>query len=92
MLGFDRALDGDEMFRDVVLARIIEPTSKVDALRVLSETGLEPPAYRTLKRRLPVSPNLRCAKHYRKPALRTLGWDQPPWCSTTSLHCISKPN
>jgi hypothetical protein len=25
-LGFDRALDGDEVFRDLVLARIIEPT------------------------------------------------------------------
>ncbi len=49
--------DGDEVFRDLVLARIIEPTSKVDSLRVLAETGVEPPAYRTLKRRLPVLPN-----------------------------------
>jgi hypothetical protein len=37
-----------------VLARIIEPSSKVDALRVLAETGVQPSAYRTLKRRLPV--------------------------------------
>jgi hypothetical protein len=43
-----------EVFRDLVAARIIEPTSKVDALRVLSETGVDFPAYRTLKRRLPV--------------------------------------
>jgi Transposase DDE domain len=42
------------VFRDLVAARIIEPTSKVDALRVLSETGVESPAYRTLKRRLPI--------------------------------------
>jgi hypothetical protein len=72
-LGFDRALGGDPVFRDLVLARIIEPTSKVDSLRVLSETGVEPPAYRTLKRRLPVlaKPAVRqslskaCAAHAR---------------------------
>ena len=38
-LGFDRALDGDEVLRYLVLARIIEPTSKADALPVLAETG-----------------------------------------------------
>ena len=38
----------------MVAARIIEPTSKVDALRVLDETGVDSPAYRTLKRRLPI--------------------------------------
>jgi hypothetical protein len=37
-----------------VLARIIEPTSKLDSLRVLEEVGVDPPAYRTLVRRLPV--------------------------------------
>jgi hypothetical protein len=37
----------------LVLARIIEPTSKLDSLRVLAEAGVDPVAYRTLKRRLP---------------------------------------
>jgi hypothetical protein len=54
VLGFDGVLGGDEVLRGLVAARIIEPTSKVDSLRVLAETGVEPPAYRTLKRRLPV--------------------------------------
>ena len=54
VLGFDSATDGDQVFCGLVGARIIEPTSKVDALRVLSETGVESPAYRTLKRRLPI--------------------------------------
>lgn len=53
-LGFDRALDGDEGLRDLVLARIIEPTSKADALRVLAETGVESVSYRTVTRRLPL--------------------------------------
>lgn len=53
MLGFDEALDGDEVPRALALARIIEPSSKVDALRVLTETGAEPRAYRALKRRVP---------------------------------------
>jgi len=52
-LGFDVAADGDEVFRQLVLARIIEPTSKLDSLRVLEEAGIAPVSYRTLKRRLP---------------------------------------
>ena len=51
-LGFDRAVGGDEMFRQLVLARIIEPTSKLDSLRVLAEVGVDAPSYRTLNRRL----------------------------------------
>jgi hypothetical protein len=54
VLGFDKASGGDEVFRDLVLARIIEPTSKADSLRVLSEAGVEPVDYRTVTRRLPV--------------------------------------
>jgi hypothetical protein len=54
LLGFERATDGDEVFRQLVLARIIEPTSKLDSLRVLEEAGMSPPSYRTITRRLPV--------------------------------------
>ena len=53
-LGFADAAEGDEVFRQLVLARIIEPTSKLDALRVLAEVGVETVVYRTLARRLPV--------------------------------------
>lgn len=53
-LGFDAVLGGDEVLRDLVLARIIEPTSKIDAERVLAETGVAAASYRTVKRRLPV--------------------------------------
>ena len=52
-LGFEQATDADPVFRALVLARILEPTSKQDSLRVLAEAGLDPPAYRTLTRRLP---------------------------------------
>jgi hypothetical protein len=52
-LGFGQAAGGDEVFRRLVLARIVEPTSKLDSLRVLEEVGLAPPSYATLKRRLP---------------------------------------
>jgi Transposase DDE domain len=37
----------------LVLARIIEPASKLDSLRVLDEAGVAPPSYATVKRRLP---------------------------------------
>jgi hypothetical protein len=54
VLGFDRAGGGDEVFTDLVLARIIEPVSKLDSLRVLEEAGVAAASYRTVKRRLPV--------------------------------------
>jgi hypothetical protein len=53
VLGLDRACD-DEVFRQLVLARVIEPTSKLDSIRVLDELGITPPSYPTIKRRLPV--------------------------------------
>jgi hypothetical protein len=72
-LGFAEAADADEAFRQLVLARIIEPTSKADSLRVIEETGIEPVSYPTLNRRLPVfaKPSFRqslstaCATHAR---------------------------
>lgn len=53
VLGFDEAAGGDEVFRQLVLARIIEPTSKLDSLRVLEEAGLAAASYATMNRRLP---------------------------------------
>jgi len=61
ILGFEKAADKDEAFRQLVLARIIEPTSKADSLRVIEETGVVPVSYPTLNRRLPV---------FAKPAFR----------------------
>jgi hypothetical protein len=51
-LGFGRAAGGDEVFRQLVLARIIEPVSKLGSLRVLEEAGITPVSYATLRRRL----------------------------------------
>ena len=53
VLGFAQATGGDEVFRQLVLARIIEPTSKQDSLRVLEEAGVDAASYPTLNRRLP---------------------------------------
>jgi hypothetical protein len=49
-LGFD--VIGDEAFKDLVLGRIIEPTSKADTLRVLGDIGVEGPSLRTVFRAL----------------------------------------
>ena len=54
VLGFDQASGGDEVFGDLVLARIIEPVSKLDSLRVLEEAGVAPASYPTVNRRLRV--------------------------------------
>ena len=54
VLGFENAAGGDEVFRHLVLARIIEPSSKLDSLRVLEEAGIPAASYRTVLRRLPL--------------------------------------
>lgn len=54
VLGFELATKADNVFRDLVLARIIEPTSKIDAARVLTEVGVDAASYATVKRRLPI--------------------------------------
>ena len=47
-LGFGQV--GDEAFKALVLGRIIEPTSKVDTLRVLAELGVPVPSRSTVTR------------------------------------------
>jgi hypothetical protein len=54
VLGLDRACGGDEVFKLLTLARVIEPTSKLDSIRVLTEVGIAAPSYPTIKRRLPL--------------------------------------
>jgi hypothetical protein len=49
-LGFDVVDDG--VFRDLVIARIVEPTSKVDAARVLTDLGADTVSYKTIQRHL----------------------------------------
>ena len=49
-LGFDAL--GDEVFRDLVIARVVEPTSLLDNGRVLTDLGRAPASYATMKRTL----------------------------------------
>lgn len=49
-LGFDTVTDA--VFRDLVIARIVEPTSKADAARVLTDLGADTVSYRTIQRHL----------------------------------------
>ena len=81
-MGLDQAAGDDVVFEQLVTARIIEPSSKLDAARVLEEAGVQPVSYPTLKRWLPV---------YAEPAfrLRLSGLFQPglisalpPWIHT----------
>jgi hypothetical protein len=52
VLGLAAATGGDEVFAQLVAARIIEPASKLDSLRVLEEAGAAAASYRTVTRRL----------------------------------------
>ena len=59
-LGFDDAV-GDEVFRDLVIARVVEPTSLLDVDRVLAELGRTSASLSTRKRAL----RRACAGGYR---------------------------
>ncbi|WP_231111745.1 IS1634 family transposase, partial [Mycobacterium avium] len=47
-LGFD--VVDDPVFRDLVIARLVEPTSKADAARVLTDLGADTLSYKTIQR------------------------------------------
>jgi Transposase DDE domain len=49
-LGF--TIVGDETFRDLVIARIVEPTSILDTGRVLTDLGRQPASEKTMRRAL----------------------------------------
>ena len=87
-----RKTGGDEVFRALVLARIIEPTSKLDALRVLEEAGVDSVSYRTLTRRLSSYGNPLWRKDLWRRAPRTPRWGRHPnigmqLCHSTHRHC-----
>lgn len=49
-LGFDAI--NDEVFKKLVIARLIEPTSKLDSIRVLKNTGTQAPSNSLIHKRL----------------------------------------
>lgn len=71
-------------------ARIIEPTSKQDAARVLAEAEVRALSNRTMKRRprgMPSRSGGTGCRGRARPAARS---DPPPWCSVTSRPCGSR--
>lgn len=52
-LGFDTATGGDQVFEHLVMARLIQPGSKLDSIETLAEVGIASASYATIKRRLP---------------------------------------
>lgn len=52
-LGFDEATSADQVFADLVMARIVQPGSKLDSVEILAEIGIASASYATIKRRLP---------------------------------------
>lgn len=88
VLKLDTVCGRDEVFQALVLARIIEPTSKLEAIRVLEEAGAPAPAYR--RRRTARSsvawlgtPPISGVPASRRRAPLTPGWARPRWCCTT---------
>jgi hypothetical protein len=71
VLGFETVTGGDEVFEALVVARIVEPTSKLDSLRVLHEVGVAVPSYRTVARRLPAVRDAICEALWEKSEPRT---------------------
>jgi hypothetical protein len=79
LVGFGQATGGDEVFRQLVLARIIEPTSKRDSLRVLEEAGVATVSYPTLNRRCWSMPGTSGVAGWPLPAPHTPPWARHHW-------------
>ncbi len=90
VLGLEDATGGDETFRHLVVARIIEPSSELDSLRVLQEVGVAAASYRTLGRRLPgyARDEWRQIFHPRDACARLLH-DSPRMSAAPPLLCMS---
>ena len=77
-LGFDAV--EDEAFTALVAARIIEPTSKVDTLRVLADLGIAPPHVNTLYNCLG-----RCVRSDYRSQIATACWTHVLACGPVAL-------
>jgi hypothetical protein len=69
VLGLGEATGGDEVFWQLVLAQIIEPTSKQDSLRTLQEAGVGAVSYPTLncrRRPTPMTPGAAAVRRLRR--------------------------
>jgi hypothetical protein len=81
-LGFD--VVGDEVFRDLVIARVVEPTSLLDVDRVLAEMGRVSASLSTRKRTCGARTPAPIATRSRPPASTTPSpMATSAWCSTT---------
>ena len=89
VLGFAEATCGDEVFRDLVLARVIEPTSKLDSGRVLEEVGVSPVSWPRSSGGCRGMPSRPGGTSWRRRARPGRGWVRRRWCCMTSRRCTS---
>ncbi len=78
-LGFAAAID-DDVFVKLVLARVVEPTSKADTIRVLEELGVPAPGLRTIWRTL-----ARCVEADWRDKLATAAYTHATWQGALKL-------
>ena len=81
VLGLEDAAGGDDVFRHQVLARIIEPVSKLDSLRVLRRLASSWPPTGRSHGACPSTRRSGGGSGSPRPARRTPGSARPAWCS-----------
>ena len=79
-LGFDEV--GDTVFRDLVIARIVEPTSKADSSRVPDDLGADTVSYKTIQRHLATA----VTRDYRSIVATRLNGGQTLFVGTTDTN------
>jgi len=83
---------GDEVFEALCIARIVEPTSKLDSLRVLADMGIGPIDRNKLYRSLAKAADQDYRKRISQACFEHVGRSGPLWCCMTLRHCTSKSN
>ena len=92
-VGLDRLDGADEVFRQLVTARLIEPSSKQDSSRVVADAGMINAATRpSTTATAPTEPDAPCAGSTpRSPRRRKLSRARSPSSATASSTCPAPP-
>jgi hypothetical protein len=91
VLGLGHAAGGDEVFRLLVLARVIEPTAISTPCGCWRRPGWRRRRMRHSSAACPSMPRRRGGRGCPPPARRMPGWAGRAWCSMTCRRCISRP-
>lgn len=92
-MGFDEATGDDQVVRDIVLARVVDPTGQMDPLRVLADAGIPQVACDVIRRRMLALTRRRALRSLSAACFRhvALGRESPTFFTLSRLRIDPDP-